>query len=117
MYHLIQDVLKNPSDSTQLWLLFANHTEADILMRDKLESLAQQHPDRFKLFLTVTRAEKPEEWDHFVGHVNANMIKATLPPPSSDTLIVMCGRKGFNFEACHPSLDQLGYDKDHRFKY
>ena len=46
---------QDPSDSTELWLLFANQTEEDILLRDELEQLREEHADRFHLWYTVDR--------------------------------------------------------------
>lgn len=33
MLQVIWDILKNPADPTKIWLLFANQTEEDILLR------------------------------------------------------------------------------------
>lgn len=53
MLQLTREILKHPDDHTKLALLFANQTENDILLRDELESLAKNHPDRFKLWFTL----------------------------------------------------------------
>ena len=52
---LIRQILKNPADSSCMALLFANQTEADILLREELEEAASQHPDRLRLWYTVDR--------------------------------------------------------------
>lgn len=54
MLQLARDVTKNrDTDPTKLALLFANQTEDDILLRKELDELAQQHPDRFKVWYTL----------------------------------------------------------------
>jgi cytochrome-b5 reductase len=53
MLQLIRHITKNPSDNTQLALLFANQTEKDILLRDELEELATKYPEQFKLWYTI----------------------------------------------------------------
>lgn len=54
MLQLARDVTKNrEKDSTKLALLFANQTEDDILLRKELDELAEQHPDRFKVWYTL----------------------------------------------------------------
>lgn len=46
MYQVMKAILSNPADLTELRLLYANQTEADILLRPELEALAKSHPDR-----------------------------------------------------------------------
>ena len=41
-------ILKDPSDKTQISLLYANQTESDILVRDMLDELAAKHASRLK---------------------------------------------------------------------
>lgn len=53
MLQLTREILKRPNDPTKLALLFANQTESDILLRNELESLAEEYADRFKLWYTV----------------------------------------------------------------
>ena len=55
MLQLVREVVRDPSDSTQLALLFANQTPGDILLKDELDGLAKTHSDRFELRYTVDR--------------------------------------------------------------
>lgn len=54
MLQIIKAVLKDPEDNSNVFLLFANQTEDDILVRSELEWLAKQH-DNFKLWYTLDR--------------------------------------------------------------
>ena len=38
-----------PPSFPQVWLLYANQTENDILLQEELDDIAQKHPDRFKV--------------------------------------------------------------------
>ncbi len=49
MYQVIKAALKDSEDSTTMSLLYANQTEADILLQKELDELAAAHPDRFKV--------------------------------------------------------------------
>jgi NAD(P)H-flavin reductase len=40
---VILAILKNPADTTQVHLVFANDTEEDILLRSTLDELAKTH--------------------------------------------------------------------------
>jgi len=53
MLQLIRAIQRDPSDNTELALLFANQTEKDILLRDELEAAAASSKGRFKVWYTV----------------------------------------------------------------
>jgi len=114
MLQIIRAVFRDPEDTTCLSLLFANQTEEDILLRKELEEVANEYPDRFKLWYTV---DKPgPEWQFSSGFINAEMIEKALFPPSQDNLVLMCGPPPMINFACIPNLDKLGYQAM-RFSY
>ncbi|XP_029317834.1 NADH-cytochrome b5 reductase 3 [Cottoperca gobio] len=115
MLQLITAVMKDPKDQTVCHLLFANQTEKDILLRPELEEIQVNNPDRFKLWFTLDRA--PEDWEYSQGFINEDMIKDHLPPPSDDTLILMCGPPPMIQFACNPSLDKVGHASSRRFTF
>lgn len=118
MLQLIEAVIRDPTDHTQLFLLFANQTEQDILMRERLEELVNQNPDRLRIWYTVDRVADPgKEWGYSIGFVNSDMIAQHLPPAQDETLILICGPPAMIKLACNPNLDKLGYKEQHRFKY
>ena len=111
MLQVITAVLKEPSGaSPTIALLLANQTEADILVRDMLEGLQAQHPDRLHLWYTLDRP--PAGWGYSSGFINAEMIAAHLPPPGDETLVLMCGPPPMIEHACRKSLDALGYPSE-----
>ena len=59
---LVRQVFKDPEDKTNLWLLYANQTEDDILLRKELEEVAEQQPNRFHLWYTVDRPK--DNWKY-----------------------------------------------------
>jgi len=115
MLQLVRAVFRDPEDTTCLSLLFANQTEEDILLRAELEEVAEQHPDRFKLWYTVDRPA--EGWKYSSGFINADMIEKALFPPDSDNLVLLCGPPPMINFACIPNLDKLGYGQEQRFAY
>ncbi|XP_022700703.1 NADH-cytochrome b5 reductase 2-like [Varroa jacobsoni] len=115
MYQLIKHALKNPSDKTQFKLIYANQTPDDILCREDLELWTRQYPDRVSVYYTVDRPT--EGWKGGIGFVNADMMKTNLPPPSDDTIILMCGPPPMIKFACIPNLDALGYTEKMKFSY
>ncbi|XP_014611066.1 PREDICTED: NADH-cytochrome b5 reductase 3 isoform X1 [Polistes canadensis] len=115
MLQLITAILNEPMDSTQISLLFANQTEKDILLKDELDDLARDYQHHLKIWYTVDTAS--ENWSYSTGHINADMIKEHMFPPSPDTIVLMCGPVPMINIACNPNLDKLGYDSKLRFAY
>ncbi|KAF4018735.1 hypothetical protein G4228_009997, partial [Cervus hanglu yarkandensis] len=115
MLQLIRAILKDPEDPTHCFLLFANQTEKDIILREDLEELQARHPNRFKLWFTLDHP--PEGWAYSKGFVSADMIREHLPAPGEDVLLLLCGPPPMVQLACHPNLDKLGYSPKMRFTY
>ena len=89
MLQIIRAVLKNPQDKTQLWLIFANKTEDDILLRKELEAIPK---NRLKLFYTLD--EPPAGWKQGKGFISEQLLKRVLPAASDDVLVCVCGPPG-----------------------
>jgi len=91
-------------------LLYANQTEADILVRQHLESLQEQHPGRFSVWYTLDRPPTP--WAFSTGFIDKAMIADHLPGPGPDTLVLLCGPPPMIKFACEPNLEANGFTKD-----
>ncbi|XP_073966180.1 NADH-cytochrome b5 reductase 2 isoform X2 [Choristoneura fumiferana] len=115
MLQLVRHICQDTSDRTELRLLFANQTEQDILLRDELEKYQREHPDQFKVWYTIDRAEPG--WKYSTGFVNDEMIRDHLFPAGDDVLVLMCGPPPMINFACTPALEKLGFKEDLRFAY
>ncbi|XP_061662212.1 NADH-cytochrome b5 reductase 3-like [Syngnathoides biaculeatus] len=115
MLQIITAVVKDPQDPTVCHLLFANQTEKDILLRPELEEIQVNNPERFKLWFTVDRA--PAGWEYSEGFISEAMVREHLPPPSADTLVLMCGPPPMIQFACNPNLDKAGHAAERRFAF
>ena len=62
MLQIIRQVFKDENDGTQIWLLYANQTESDILLRKELEEVRDAHSERFNLWYTIDRPT--EGWQY-----------------------------------------------------
>ncbi|KAM7268913.1 hypothetical protein ACFE04_011079 [Oxalis oulophora] len=91
MLQVIEAILKNPDDITQVDLIYANISPDDILLKQKLDSLASSHPN-FNVFYTVDNPTKV--WKGGKGYISKDMVVKGLPRPSEDTLILVCGPPG-----------------------
>jgi cytochrome-b5 reductase len=107
--------------NTTVSLLYANQTEDDILVREELEQLAKDYPDRFSLHYTLDRPPS-EGWNGSTGFVSKEMIQNHVLPTStnndySTTQVLMCGPPPMLKFACIPALTELGITEDHRFSF
>jgi len=109
MLQVMAAVLKDPSDTTEISLLYANQTENDILVRDMLEELQAKHPKQLKVWYTLDRP--PKGWKYSEGFITDTMIAEHLPGPKESTLVLMCGPPAMVKFACQQNLDKLGYTK------
>lgn len=122
MYQILNEIIKEktsvePGDNVDIkvWLLFANQSEQDILLRDELEQIAASNSDCFKMWYTVDR--KSEGWKYSTGFIDEAMLKEHMPPPGDDVLICICGPPPMIKYACIPNLDKLGYTEKTRFTF
>tara|TARA_B100001175_G_C19062182_1_gene427140 strand:- start:211 stop:588 length:378 start_codon:yes stop_codon:yes gene_type:complete len=115
MIQIIRAVLRNENDPTKLSLLFANKEEKDIILRDKLENPDRDFSDRFEVHYTLDKAK--DGWLGFTGFIDEEMIRNTMPEPSEETLILLCGPPKMNSEAVKPALESIGYSPDSIFNF
>ena len=115
-YQVIKKALKDPSDPTKFFLLYANQTPADILLREDLDRWARDFPDRISVNYTVDRLPEgmdPATWPHFTGFINEEMVAKCMPKLSPDAFVGMCGPPPMIKFACIPNLEKLGFtEKD-----
>ena len=126
MLQVIQKLLADPRDTTEIRLLYANNTHDDILLKNMLDALALVHP-RFKVYYTLS--ESPEGWNGYTGYVTKEMLAEIMPPPSDDHLIMVCGpppmMKALSGEKKSPSdqgeltgaLAGMKYKQDQVYKF
>ncbi|CAF0900290.1 unnamed protein product [Didymodactylos carnosus] len=113
--HILKDEQNVGEDKIKIWLLFANQTEQDILLREQLELLASTNSDCFRLWYTVDRPPT-SDWKYSTGFVSDQMIREHMPLPSEETLICCCGPPPM-IKAQISNLDKLGYSESMRFTF
>lgn len=89
MLQVAKEILRNPKDETKVRLLFANVKEEDIILRNELDTLAYFYPDRFEVIYCLDKA--PEKWTGYSGYITKEMLQSTMPVPSEENLIMVCG--------------------------
>lgn len=126
MLQVIESILRNSDDNTQVSLIYANVSPDDILLKEKLDILSARHPN-LKIFYTVDEPSK--NWRGGVGYISKDMIIKGLPSPSEDALILVCGPPGMmnHISGDKPNprsqgeltglLKELGYSEEMVYKF
>ncbi|KAM0898373.1 hypothetical protein ACQ4PT_021972 [Festuca glaucescens] len=114
MFQVARAILENPNDKTKVHLIYANVTTEDILLKEELDSMAEEYPDRFKIYYVLN--QPPEVWNGGVGFVSQDMIKTHCPVPADDIQILRCGPPPMN-KAMAAHLEELGYTKEMQFQF
>ncbi|KAJ2723066.1 NADH-cytochrome b5 reductase [Coemansia sp. Benny D115] len=107
MYQIVQHILDNPEDKTQVRVIFANVNEEDILLKEQLDKWAKEH-DNFEVYYVLNNA--PEGWTGGVGFVTKDMLAEHMPKPAQDIKVLICGPPPM-VKAMDGLLVELGYDK------
>lgn len=126
MLQVMKEILHNADDHTQVSLVFANNTEEDILLKAELDALAKKYKN---LKITYILSQPSASWKGETGFVSQELIKRTMPAPSEDNYILVCGPPGF-MEAVSGGktpdykqgevkghLKALGYNENMVFKF
>lgn len=114
MFQVARAILENPNDRTKVHLIYANVTYEDILLKEELDKMAKNYPDRFKVYYVLN--QPPEIWNGGVGFVSKEMIKAHCPAPAEDIKILRCGPPPMN-KAMLAHLEELGYTNEMQFQF
>lgn len=111
-WQLIHAILKKSDDPTQISLIDSNKTVADVLLREELEKYAEEHSDRFKLWLTVSKAPEEGDWKYSVGHLDEAMMRDHFFLPEGEKCATfLCGPPGLIKHGALPALQKLGFQE------
>ncbi|KAG4421148.1 hypothetical protein IFR04_005668 [Cadophora malorum] len=124
MYQLIQGILSNPADQTQITLVFGVNSDADVLFQKEFEELEGNYGDRFKAVYTVSR---PGEGSPFrKGYVTKELLEQVTGLAGEESKVFVCGPPAMEKALLGGSssrrgkggvLEELGYRKEqvHQF--
>ncbi|KAH7182461.1 uncharacterized protein B0J16DRAFT_343726 [Fusarium flagelliforme] len=91
IFQLIQGILRNPEDKTNMTLVFGANSDEDVLLRKELDGIAKEFPDRFKVKYTVSKTEEGSGLRR--GRVDGEFLKEVLGEEREGKVFV-CGPKG-----------------------
>ena len=91
IYQIIQYACEHEKDEEMpnLILLFANRSEDDILLEKNLKEYAEKNP-KLKIYFSVDKSITAD-WKGFVGFINEEKVRESVPKDTSNTLFMSCG--------------------------
>ena len=108
LYQLVRAICEDPTDDTQISLIYGNRSESDIMLREKLEHFAKVASKKFKLLFTLDHPS--DSWKGGRGYVTKDLLQERMPAPSKDTKMLLCGPPGM-VNASIKNLVELGWEK------
>ncbi|CAN6938830.1 unnamed protein product [Brassica oleracea] len=109
IYQVIQSILSDPEDETEMFVVYANRTEDDILVREELEGWADKFPDRLKIWYVVEIAK--EGWEYSTGFITEAVLREHVPEGlEGESLALACGPPPMIQFALQPNLEKMGYN-------
>jgi len=111
LWQVLQAILKDPEDRTEVSLIYANQTPDDILLHTQLDDLAAKH-DNFRVWYIVSEPKEGQEWAYSLGRITKAIIQEHGFPAGEGSVAGMCGPPGMVNKACIPSLKELGFSDE-----
>jgi cytochrome-b5 reductase len=91
----------------ELFLVFANKAEADIIFRDEWDEDARKHAS-FNCHHVLE--QPPAGWSQGTGRITEAILRRYLPPPGPDTVIFLCGPPPMA-DALEATLKEIGHSE------
>lgn len=97
MIQALYPLLKTPSDTTKVRLLYSNLAPRDIMLKAELDQLAAEHADRLEVTYIVgssptdTSAKEEHGWTGETGWIDEEKIRRIAFPPGEGVAIWICG--------------------------
>ncbi|CAN0907982.1 Nitrate reductase [NADH] [Linum grandiflorum] len=109
VYQVVQAVLRDPKDQTEMYIVYANRTEDDILLRDELDEWSRTD-HRLKVWYVVSESVRAG-WGYSTGFITEGILREHIPGGSDgEALALACGPPPMIQFAVQPNLEKLGYD-------
>ena len=106
MISIIRWILAQRLDA-ELFLVFANKTEADIIFREEWNRNVREHSN-FHCYHLLE--QPPAGWSQGIGRITEDVLRRQLPSPNSETVIFLCGPPPM-VDHLEASLKGLGYSE------
>jgi cytochrome-b5 reductase len=106
LFQIIRAICEDKTDDTKISLVYANRSEADIMLRKRLDSFAEASNGQFEVYYIVDKA--PEGWQYGTGRIDKEVLQKKMPAVSDDNKVLLCGPPGL-VNATKNNLTELGW--------
>jgi len=114
MWQLIQAIFENKQDKTEIFLVYGNRHEEDILLRKEIDAMRRKHPTRLHVVFILSNPSAT--WEGPKGRINKELIAKSMPTRNSESLVLTCGLPAMNRD-CRNHLIELGYPEKRIHQY
>lgn len=104
MVSIIRWILTKKIDA-ELWLIFANKTEQDIIFRQEWDHYVRNYPNFHCHYLLE---QPPAGWTDGTGRITPDLLRQYLPSPGPDTCVFLCGPPPM-VDSLETTLKEFGY--------
>ena len=104
MISIIRWILTNKLDA-ELFLIFANKTESDIIFRQEWDRNVRQYQH---FHCRHVLEQPPPGWSEGTGRITPDILRQHLPPPDAGSCIFLCGPPAM-VDSLETTLKELGY--------
>lgn len=116
MLQLLRQTFADASDFTRMFMVNVNHSERDIIMHKELDEYAESHRRTFRLCHVLTKMPERNRFrqthvGYLAGPLTQAILEKYLPPPSSYSVILVCGPPLLVSNVCQPALKNIGHDR------
>ena len=106
MLQIIKEIVRNPSDKTNVHLIFQNRSEKDLsVIQAEIDDIVSNFSN---IHVTYILSQPSEKWDGFRGHLGAALIEQTIPKPAKgadEPLVYVCGPQSMVDSVCGPKAE------------
>lgn len=134
MYSLTKSILRDPNDKSRIQLVWGVNGTRDIVLKDELESLQKQHPDRLRVTYCISGPERLAETlddaaipgKYRKGYVNQQVLREVTAHfktgtwgNEKGTKVFLCGPPAMEKAIAGPSgvLRELGLNGKDVYKF
>ncbi|KAI0035446.1 nitrate reductase [Vararia minispora EC-137] len=112
IFQVLRCIMHDEQDTeTRVWVISANRTEDDILLRAEFDDiLVHMGSNRLRIHHILTHPT--DDWSGGSGRIDDLVLLTHLPGPSATGIVLACGPVGMIDETIRPALQRTGWDVD-----
>jgi cytochrome-b5 reductase len=125
MLQALHALLGTTGDATEVSMLYGSVHSGDVLAGKELDAWAAASKGRFAVHHVLSSEPEGSNWAGLKGYINKDLVKAHLPAPGDDCVILVCGPPPMTAALCGPreakevtgALKELGFRDDQVYKF